>query len=99
LRGRELTITYFFGSWERLYDVLSSLLAIIQNFTNDIKYLIVMVPSIKFSVEIFNCVAWSFDSYIAARPNLWPVLTIDAILLLGWYFDKLFMTCTYDTKQ
>jgi hypothetical protein len=34
-----------------------SLLAVIQNFTYDIKYIIETTPSIKFSVKIFDCVA------------------------------------------
>jgi hypothetical protein len=36
-RGRELTIADIFGSWERSYEMLPSLLAAIQNFTYDTK--------------------------------------------------------------
>jgi hypothetical protein len=56
-RGRELTIAYLFGSWERSYEMLSSLLAAIQSFTYDTKYIIEISPSTKFGVEIFYHVA------------------------------------------
>jgi hypothetical protein len=46
-----------FGSWERSYDMLPSLLVAIQNFTYDTKYIIETTPSIKFDVEIFDRVA------------------------------------------
>jgi hypothetical protein len=56
-RGRELTITNIFGSWDRSYEILPSLLAAIQNFTYGTKYIIETAPSIKFGVEIFDRVA------------------------------------------
>jgi hypothetical protein len=46
--------------------MLLSLLAAIQNFIYDTKYIIETAPSIKFGVEIFDRVAWAFGPYIAA---------------------------------
>jgi starvation-inducible outer membrane lipoprotein len=43
-RVRELTITDIFGSWEMSYEILSSLLAAIQNSTYDTKYIIETTP-------------------------------------------------------
>jgi hypothetical protein len=65
-RGRELAIADLFGSWEMSYEMLPSLLAAIQNFTYDTKYIIETAPSIKFGVEIFDRVAWAFGPCIAA---------------------------------
>jgi hypothetical protein len=56
-RGRELAIADLFGSWEMSYEMLSSLLAGIQNSTCGTKYIIETVPSTKFGVEIFDRVA------------------------------------------
>jgi hypothetical protein len=56
-RKRELTIVDIFGSWGRSYEMLSSLLASIQNSTYGTKYIIKTSPSIKFGVEIFDRVA------------------------------------------
>jgi MULE transposase domain len=98
-RGRELTIADLFGSWERSYEILLSLLAAIQNFTDGTKYIIETAPSTKFGVENFNCVAWAFGPCIAAWPYLRPVLTIDAGFLSGRYAGKLFMACGYDAEQ
>jgi hypothetical protein len=79
--------------------MLLYLLAAIQNFTYSTKYIIETVPSTKFSVEIFDRVAWAFGPCIAAWPYLRPVLTIDAGFLSGRYADKLFMACDYDAEQ
>jgi MULE transposase domain len=98
-RGRELTIADIFGSWERSYEIFSSLLAAIQNFTHGTKYIIKTAPSTKFGVEIFDRVAWAFGSCIAAWPYLRPVLTIDTGFLSGRYAGKLFMACGYDAEQ
>jgi hypothetical protein len=81
------------------YEMLPSLLAAIQNFTYDTKYIIEKVPSIKFGVEIFDRVAWAFGPCIAAWPYLRPILTIDAGFLSGRYAGKLFMACDYDAEQ
>jgi hypothetical protein len=48
-----MIITDLFGSWEGSYEMLPSLLAAIQNFTYDIKYIIETPHTIKFDVE--NC--------------------------------------------
>jgi hypothetical protein len=53
----ELIIANIFSSWERLYEMLTSLLAAIQNSIYGMKYIIETAPSIKFSVEIFDRVA------------------------------------------
>jgi MULE transposase domain len=98
-RGRELAIADLFGSWERSYEMLPSLLAAIQNSTCGTKYIIETVPSTKFGVEIFDRVAWTFGPCIAVWPYLRPVLTIDAGFLSGRYAGKLFMTCGYDAEQ
>jgi MULE transposase domain len=79
--------------------MLLSLLAAIQSSTYDTKYIIKTSPSTKFGVEIFDRVAWAFGPYIAARPYLWSVLTIDAGFLSGRYAGKLFTACGYDAKQ
>jgi hypothetical protein len=50
--------------------MLSFLLAAIQNFIYDTKYIIETVPSIKFDVEIFDCIAWAFGPCITAWPYL-----------------------------
>jgi hypothetical protein len=81
------------------YEMLPSLLATIQNFIYDTKYIIETSPSIKFGVEIFNRVAWAFGLCIAAWSYLRPVLTIDTGFLSGRYADKLFMACGYDAEQ
>jgi serine/threonine-protein kinase RIO1 len=65
-RGRELTIVDLFDNWEMSHKMLSSLLAAIQNSTYDTKYIIETLPSTKFGVEIFYCVAWTFGPCIAA---------------------------------
>jgi hypothetical protein len=69
-RGRELTIADIFGSWERSYEMLLSLLAVIQSFTYGTKYIIDTLPSTKFGIEIFYRVAWTFGLCIAAWPYL-----------------------------
>jgi hypothetical protein len=46
--------------------MLPSLLAGIQNFTYDTKYIIETTLSTKFGVEIFYCVAWAFSPCITA---------------------------------
>jgi hypothetical protein len=97
--GRELTIADLFDSWERSYEMLPTLLAAIQNFTYDTKYIIETVTSIKFGVEIFDHIARAFGPCIAAWSYLWPVLTIDAGFLSGRYAGKIFMICVYDTEQ
>jgi hypothetical protein len=79
--------------------MLPSLLAAIQNSTYDTKYIIETSPSIKFDVEIFNHVGWTFGPCIAAWPYLRQVLTIDAEFLSGQYAGKLFMACGYDAEQ
>jgi hypothetical protein len=63
-RGRELVIADLFGSWERSYEMLPSLLAAIQNSTYGTKYIIETVSSTKFGVEIFDRVAWAFGPCI-----------------------------------
>jgi hypothetical protein len=63
------------------------------------KYIIETSSSTKFSVKIFDRVAWAFGPCIAAWPYLWSVLTIDTGFLSGRYTGKLFMTCDYDTEQ
>jgi hypothetical protein len=65
-RGRELIIADLFGSWEKSYEILPSLLVAILNSTYDTKYIIETVPSTKFGVEIFDRVAWAFGPCIAA---------------------------------
>jgi hypothetical protein len=52
-----------------------SMLAVIQSFTYDTKYIIEISPPIKFDVEIFDRVAWAFGPYIAAWSYLRSVLT------------------------
>jgi MULE transposase domain len=79
--------------------MLPSLLAAIQNFTYCTKYIIETTSSTKFSVEIFDRVAWAFGLCIAAWSYLRPVLTIDAGFLSGRYVSKLFMACGYDAEQ
>jgi hypothetical protein len=79
--------------------MLSSLLAAIQSFTYDTKYIIETSPLTKFGVEIFDRVAWAFGPCIAAWPYLRPVLTIDVGFLSGRYTGKLFMVCDYDAEQ
>jgi hypothetical protein len=69
-RGRELAIVDIFGSWERSYEMLPSLLAVIQNFTYGTKYIIETAPSTKFGVEIFDRVAWAFGPCITTWPYL-----------------------------
>jgi hypothetical protein len=44
--------------------MLLSLLAAIQNFIYDIKYIIETAPSIKFGVKFFDRVAWAFGPCI-----------------------------------
>jgi hypothetical protein len=75
------------------------LLATIQNFTYDIKYIIEMTPSIKFVVEIFDRFVWAFGLCIVAWSYLRSVLTIDADFLPDQYSRKLFMACAYDAEQ
>jgi hypothetical protein len=48
--------------------MLLSLLAVIQNFTYDTKYIIEKAPSIKFGIETFDHVAWAFGPCIAVWP-------------------------------
>jgi hypothetical protein len=79
--------------------MLLSLLAAIESFTYGTKYIIETSPSIKFGIEIFYRVAWTFGMCIAAWPYLRPVLTINARFLSGWYAGKLFMACGYDAEQ
>jgi hypothetical protein len=79
--------------------MLSSLLAAIQNFTYDTKYIIEMAPSIKFDVKMFDRVAWTFGLCITVKPYLRPILTIDGEFLSDRYVDKLFMACGYDAEQ
>jgi hypothetical protein len=57
------------------------------------------MPSIKFSVKIFDRVAWAFSLYIAIWPYLQPVLTIDTRFLSCRYAGKLFMVCDYDAEK
>jgi hypothetical protein len=98
LRERELIIVNLFGSGEKSYELLLSLLVVIQTSTIGIKYHIDTTPSIKFGVEIFNRVVWAFGPCIAARPYLWTVMCVDADFLSGRYADKLFMTYAYDAE-
>jgi hypothetical protein len=98
-RGRELAIIDIFGSWERSYEMLLSLLVAIQNSTYGTKYIIETAPSIKFDVKIFDRVAWTFGPCITVWPYLRPVLTIDAGFLSNWYAGKIFMTCGYDAEK
>jgi hypothetical protein len=79
--------------------MLLSLLAAIQSSTYGTKYIIETSPSTKFSVEIFDRVAWAFGPCIAAWFYLRPVLNIDAGFLFGRYAGKLFMACGYDAEQ
>jgi hypothetical protein len=65
-RGKKLAIADLFGSWERSYEMLPSLLAAIQNSTHGAKYIIETAPSTKFGIEIFDRVAWAFGPCIAA---------------------------------
>jgi hypothetical protein len=94
-----LAIVDLFDGCERSYEILPSLLAAIQSFTYDTKYIIETSPSTKFGVEIFDCVTLIFGQCIAAWPYLRSVLTIDAGFLSGRYVGKLFMACGYDTVQ
>jgi hypothetical protein len=94
-----LAIADLFGSWERSYEMLPSLLTVIQSSTYDTKYIIETSPSTKFGVEIFDRVAWAFGPYITAWSYLCPVLTIDAGFLSDRYAGKLFMACGYDAEQ
>jgi hypothetical protein len=79
--------------------MLLSLLVAIQNFIYGTKHIIETAPSIKFGVEIFNRIVWTFGLCIAARPYIRPVLTIDVGFLSGRYAGKLFMVCGYDAGQ
>jgi hypothetical protein len=82
-REGELAIIDHFDSWKRSYEMFPSLLAVIQNFIHGTEYIIETAPSTKFSVEIFNRVAWIFGPCIAVWSYLRPVLTIDVEFLSG----------------
>jgi hypothetical protein len=79
--------------------MLSSLLAVIQNFTNDTKYIIETAHSIKFGIIIFDRVAMSIWSVHCSMALLTVSLNYDARFLSGWYAGKLFMECAYDADQ
>ena len=98
-RGRELAIADLFGSWEKSYQHLPSLLGAIKASNSGIQYLIEHDPSTKFGVHIFNRVAWAFGPCIEAWPHLRPVISVDAGHLSGRYKGKLFMACAYDAEQ
>ena len=98
-RGREVAIADLFGSWEKSYELLPSLLSAIQNTTPGTKFLIEREPSDRFGVDIFNRAAWAFGPSIKAWPHLRPVITIDAGFLSGRYKGKLFAACGYDAEQ
>jgi MULE transposase domain len=89
-RERELAIVDIFGSWERSYEMLPSLLAVIQNSTYGTKYIIKTAPSKKMVLNF---------SIVLHGHYLQLVLTIDAGFLLGQYAGKLFMICGYDAEQ
>ena len=98
-RGREQAIAELFGSWEKSYELLPSLLNAIQNTTPGTKFVIEREPSSRFGVDIFNRAAWAFGPSIQAWPHLRPVITIDAGFLSGRYKGKLFAACGYDAEQ
>jgi hypothetical protein len=98
-RGKELAIADLFGSWEKSYEMLPSLLAAIQSSTIGTKYTLDTEPSTREGVHIFNRVAWAFGPCIEAWPYLRPVISIDAGFLSGRYAGKLFMACAYDAEQ
>jgi hypothetical protein len=79
--------------------MLPSLLVVKQSSTYGTKYIIETLPSIKFTVEILDRVAWAFGPCIAPWSYLRPILTIDIEFLSGRYADKLFMVCGYDAEQ
>ena len=98
-RGREQAIADLFGSWEKSYELLPSLLNAIKNTTPGTKFIIEREPSDRFGVDIFNRAAWAFGLSIQAWQNLRPVITIDAGFLSGRYKGKLFAACGYDAEQ
>jgi len=98
-RGKELAIADLFGSWEKSYEVLPSLLGAIKSSNPGTQYLIEHEPSTKWGVNIFNRVAWAFGPCIEAWPHLRPVISVDAGFLSGRYKGKLFMACAYDAEQ
>jgi hypothetical protein len=98
-RGRELAIADLFGSWEKSYEVLPSLLGAIKASNPGTQYLIEHEPSTKWGINIFNRVAWAFGPCIEAWPHLRPVISVDAGFLSGRYKGKLFMACAYDAEQ
>jgi hypothetical protein len=79
--------------------MFSSLLAVIQNFSYDVKYIIETVTSTNFGVEIFLSCYMGIWSVYFSMTYLRSVLTIDTRFLLGRYANKLFMICAYDIKQ
>jgi len=98
-RGRELAITDLFGSWEKAYELLPSMLGAIQTSTPGTKYVIEHEPSTKMGIRIFTRVAWAFGPCIESWPYLRPVISVDAGHLSGRYKGKLFMACAYDAEQ
>jgi len=65
-RGREKAIGDLFGSWEKAYELLPSLLNAIQRSNPGTKYRIQHEPSPCMGVHIFNRVAWAFGPCIKA---------------------------------
>ena len=98
-RGRELAIADLFGSWEKAYELLPSMLGAIQTSTPGTKYVIEHEPSTKMGIRIFTRVAWAFGPCIESWPYLRPVISVDAGHLSGRYKGKLFMACAYDAEQ
>jgi hypothetical protein len=98
-RGRELAIADLFGSWEKAYELLPSLLGAIQMSTPGTKYVIEHEPSTEMGIRIFTRVAWAFGPCIESWPYLRPVISVDAGHLSGRYKGKLFMACAYDAEQ
>lgn len=84
-RGRELAIADLFGSWEKSYEMLPSLLNAMQETTLGSKYRLEHVPSDRLGVHIFTRVAWAFGPCIQAWQYLRPVISIDAGFLSGRY--------------
>ncbi|XP_078152574.1 uncharacterized protein LOC144547752 [Carex rostrata] len=58
-RGRELAIADLFGSWEKAYELVPSLLGAIQMSIPGTKYVIEHEPSTKMGIRIFTRVAWA----------------------------------------
>jgi hypothetical protein len=101
-RGKEIAISYVYGSWEGSYALLPRLLnaLVSSNPGSEARIESTALPIASNPGErLFKRAFWAFAPCIQAFPHLRPVISIDASWLRGRYDGRFLVAVGYDAEN